>query len=182
MRGAPAPGPRNHHTPATGGSHVGAGPGSSVPRVPHQGAGAFFPAGLAYGSTSHGDRLYVADNLSALAGGSAGNAPGHTDIELSPADDPDQADHPGAIAANPERHEVYTANANSDTVSVIDTDSDTLAATIDVALVPGAAKVAIPSGLAVSPDGDQPRRARQHVLHAELRHALSRRCARAAAR
>jgi YVTN family beta-propeller protein len=73
---------------------------------------------------------------------------------LSAPEHPDQADHPGAVAANPVRHEVYTADANSDTVSVIDTDSDTLAATIDVALVPGAAKGAIPSGLAVSPDGD----------------------------
>jgi len=176
-----------------------------------QGAGAFFPAGLAYGHTPHGDRLYVANNLGALAAGTAGNPPGHSisvvdpltntvtktidlgaaleplgvafaasgdkayvtnwlgrsvavidtateakaaDIELSPSGNPDQADHPGAIAANPQRHEVYTANANSDTVSVIDTDTDALAATIDVALAPGAAKGAIPSGLAVSPDGD----------------------------
>ncbi|MEA2222636.1 MAG: hypothetical protein QOH83_1012, partial [Solirubrobacteraceae bacterium] len=175
-----------------------------------QAAGAYFPAGLAYGHTPKGDRLYVAGNLGALAG-AAGNPPGHTvsvvdpgtgavtktidlgsaleplgvafaadgakayvtnwlgrsvsvidtateaktaDIQLSPLDDPDQADHPGAVAANPMRHEVYTANANSDTVSVIDTDSDALATTIDVGLVPGAAKGAIPSGLAVSPDGD----------------------------
>jgi YVTN family beta-propeller protein len=176
-----------------------------------QSAGAFFPAGLAYGHTPLGDRLYVAGNLGAPAGAGAGNAPGHTvsvvdpdtgavtktidlgaaleplgvafsaggdkayvtnwvgrsvsvvdtatqaktaDVVLSPADDPDQADHPGAIAASPERHEVYTANASSDTVSVIDTATNALAATIDVALVPGAAKGAIPSGLAVSPDGE----------------------------
>ncbi len=42
-------------------------------------------------------------------------------ITLSPASNPLQADHPSAIAANPKRDEVYTANANSDTVSVIDT-------------------------------------------------------------
>ena len=38
-------------------------------------------------------------------------------ILLSPADDPLQADHPTAIAANPRNDEIYTANASSDTVS-----------------------------------------------------------------
>jgi YVTN family beta-propeller protein len=51
------------------------------------------------------------------------------------------------------RDEIYTANANSDTVSVIDSAHDTLAATIDVSLVGGGPKGAIPNGLAVSPDG-----------------------------
>jgi YVTN family beta-propeller protein len=173
-------------------------------------AGAYFPAGLAYGETPHGARLYAAGNLGAAAGDAAGNPPGHTvsvidpaggavtktielgralaplgvtfaaggrkayvtnwlgrsvsvvdtdaeakiaDILLSPPDDPDQADHPSAIAAGDRRGEVYTANANSDTVSVIDTASDRLVATIDVALVRGGPKGAIPDGLAVSPDG-----------------------------
>jgi YVTN family beta-propeller protein len=168
----------------------------------------FFPAGLAYGKTPLGDRLYVVNNLSGPAGGT--NPPGHTvtvvdpatgattatidlgtplqplgvafdrdgrkayvtnwagrsvsvidtgsqakttDIELSPADDPELADHPSAVVANPARDEVYTANANSDTVSVLDTAADTVAATIDVALVTGGPKGAIPDGLAVSPDG-----------------------------
>src|SRR5262245_52084835 len=39
-------------------------------------------------------------------------------IELSPASRPLEADHPSGIAANPVRDELYTANANSDTVSV----------------------------------------------------------------
>jgi YVTN family beta-propeller protein len=172
--------------------------------------GACFPAGLAYGHTPLGDRLYVADNLSGPAGGAAGNPPGSKvsvidpasgnvttmidlgdrleplgvafdrqgdkayvtnwlgrsvsvidtaaqtasgRIQLSPAADPGQADHPSAIAANPVRDEVYTANANSDTISVIDTAHDRLAATIDAALVPGGPKGAIPNGLVVSPDG-----------------------------
>ena len=135
-----------------------------------------FPAGLAYGKTPHGDRIYVANNLGGAPGTS--NPPGRTvtvidpktnhvvktidlglalqpygvafgrngrkvyvtnwmgrsvsvidtarettlrQITLSPATNPLQADHPSAIAANPRRDEVYTANANSDTVSVIDT-------------------------------------------------------------
>src|SRR5262249_17317165 len=64
-------------------------------------------------------------------------------------------DHPSGIAANPVRDEVYTANANSDTVSVIDTRTDALAATIDVGLVPNGPKGSIPDGLGMSPDGSR---------------------------
>ena len=170
----------------------------------------FFPAGLAYGHTPHGDRIYVANNLASKA--SSSNPPGHqltiinpadnsventvdlgpalaplgvafsadgrqayvtnwlgrsvsvidtstehkiADVELSPQTDPLQADHPSAIASNPSprRPEIYTANANSDTVSVLDTTTNRLVATIDVALVRGGPKGAQPDGLAVSPDG-----------------------------
>ena len=136
----------------------------------------YFPAGLAYGKTPRGDRIYVANNLGGVAG--ATNPPGRTvtvidpktnhvvktidlglalqpygvtfgrngrkayvtnwmgrsvsvidtrtervrrRILLSPPSNPQLADHPNAIAANPRRNEVYTANGNSDTVSVIDT-------------------------------------------------------------
>ena len=41
-----------------------------------------------------------------------------------PPNNPLLADHPNAIAANPRRNEVYTANGNSDTVSFIDTRRD----------------------------------------------------------
>lgn len=75
------------------------------------------------------------------------------DVQLSPADDPAQADHPSGIAANPHRDEVYTADANSDSVSVIDTASDAVTATIPVGLVPNGPKGSNPVGLGVSPDG-----------------------------
>jgi YVTN family beta-propeller protein len=75
------------------------------------------------------------------------------DVQLSPVSNPAQADHPVAIAANPVRDEVYTANASSDTVSVIDSAHPHLLDTIDVRLVHGPLG-AIPDGLAVSPDGD----------------------------
>ena len=45
-------------------------------------------------------------------------------ILLSPPSNPLHADHPNAIATNPRRNEVYTANGNSDTVSFIDTRRD----------------------------------------------------------
>jgi YVTN family beta-propeller protein len=78
-------------------------------------------------------------------------------MELSPRSNPLQADHPSAIAASSVRDEVYTANANSDTVSVVDTRTDRLAATIAVGLVPN------------GPEGLDPRRAlseprRAHAL------------------
>jgi YVTN family beta-propeller protein len=168
-----------------------------------------FPAGIAYGHTPKGDRIYVVNNLAANAAGGA-NPPGHTvtvidpasgtvtgtielgtplqpigvafdrggrkayvtnwmgrsvsvidtrteakttDVELSPQSNPLQADHPGAVAANPKRDELYVANSSSDTVSVIDTRTDRLAATIDVALVRGGPKGANPDGVDVSPDG-----------------------------
>jgi YVTN family beta-propeller protein len=168
-----------------------------------------FPAGLAYGRTPQGDRIYVANNLSGP--GIEGNPPGRSvtvidpatnavtgtiylgaarqpldvtfertgrkayvtnwmgrsvsvvdtalqwrvrDVLLSPRTRPLQADHPSAIAANPVRNEVYTANANSDTVSVIRTTRpDRLVETIDVRLSPIARPGASPSGVAVSPDG-----------------------------
>src|SRR5829696_7747720 len=42
-----------------------------------------FPAGMAYGSTPHGDRLYVANNLAGRAGDT--NPPGHTVTVIDPA-------------------------------------------------------------------------------------------------
>src|SRR5262245_29085871 len=75
-------------------------------------------------------------------------------IDVSPLSDPGQSDHPIGISANPVRDEVYTANANSDTVSVIDTRRDRVTDTIDVGLVPHGPKGSMPEGLGVSPDGE----------------------------
>ena len=171
-----------------------------------------FPAGIAYGQTPLGDRLYVANNLggdpftTGAVRGSAG-PPGHGH---QPGHGPDHRhDRPRARRSTrsasrstttatkayvtnwmgrsvsvidttaqrvwrpsgsrrptirsrpithgdrrqPENDEIYTANAISDTVSVLDSRRDRLAATIDVALVPGAPKGSMPEGLAVSPDG-----------------------------
>ncbi len=166
-----------------------------------------WPAGLAYGTTPRGSRLYVTNNLSSNPVDGI-NPPGHTVTVLDPrtnqivntidlgtplqplgvtfdrtgakayvtqwmgravaaidtasetkvadislGDDVLRADHPSAIAANPRRDEVYTANASSDTVSVIDTTTDRVTATIGVGLVPGGPKGATPDGLVASPDG-----------------------------
>ena len=42
----------------------------------------YFPAGLAYGHTPRGDRIYVANNLSGVAG--ATNPPGRTVTVIDP--------------------------------------------------------------------------------------------------
>lgn len=172
----------------------------------------FFPAGMAYGNTPLGDRIYVANNLSAHASNPAGNPAGGQvtvidpatnqvtgtidlganlqsvavafdrsgdkayvtewmgrsvavidtrtqtllgRIELSPPEDPLQADHPIAITANPARNEMYVSNAASDTVSIINTETDSVAGTIDVSLVHDGPKGANPQGLDVTPDGSQ---------------------------
>jgi YVTN family beta-propeller protein len=69
------------------------------------------------------------------------------------ADDPLQADHPSAVATSPDRDEAYVANANSDTVSVVDSRDGTVLATIPVGLVPNGPKGATPVGLTVAPNG-----------------------------
>ena len=60
---------------------------------------------------------------------------------------PQLADHLNAIAANPRRNEVYTANGNPDTVSVIDTKRDRVKRTMSVALARGARTGSMPNGL-----------------------------------
>jgi len=155
----------------------------------------FFPAGIAYGHTPLGDRLYVAENLGGKTNPDVTyeDPPGHAvtvinpktnkvtatidlgtpldpmdvafnnegtkafvtnwvgrsvsvidtatqrkigDILLSPQNDPLLADHPTGIAANPQSDELYVADTSSDTVSVIDSRTNTLVATIPVGLGP----------------------------------------------
>jgi len=61
--------------------------------------------------------------------------------------------HPNAMALNPQRAELYVANADSDTISVISTITQEVIRTIDLSPFPGARVGASPDGLTVSPDG-----------------------------
>jgi YVTN family beta-propeller protein len=61
--------------------------------------------------------------------------------------------HPSALATNPARPELYVADTDSDTVSVIDTTTNRRLRTIGLAPYPGAPVGTSPNGLAVSPDG-----------------------------
>ena len=56
---------------------------------------------------------------------------------------------PNAIAANPRRNEVYTANGNSDSVSIINTKHERVVRTMAVGLAHGVRTGSMPNGLAV---------------------------------
>src|SRR5262249_45620485 len=61
--------------------------------------------------------------------------------------------HPTAMLLNPANHELYVANADSDTISVLDTSSNQEVRTIDLRSLPGIPFGAGPNGLAISSDG-----------------------------
>jgi YVTN family beta-propeller protein len=61
--------------------------------------------------------------------------------------------HPSAMALSPDGRRLYVANANSDSISVIDTAQDTVEATLDVRLTRSAPLGSAPNAIAVSPDG-----------------------------
>ncbi len=61
--------------------------------------------------------------------------------------------HPSALAIDPVRPRIYAANTDDDSVSVVDTASDRVVATLSLAPYPGAPAGSVPDALAVSPDG-----------------------------
>jgi len=61
--------------------------------------------------------------------------------------------HPTAMLLNPVNHELYVANADSDTISVLDTSTNHVVRTIDLRSLPGIPFGAGPNGLAISKDG-----------------------------
>jgi YVTN family beta-propeller protein len=61
--------------------------------------------------------------------------------------------HPSALVFSPDHAILYVANSNSDSVSVIDTKTNSLARTFDVKAAPGLPPGASPTALAVSRDG-----------------------------
>lgn len=61
--------------------------------------------------------------------------------------------HPGAMALSPDGRKLYVANANSDSVSVIDTTADAVVGTINVKPDEKLPWGSLPNGLAISADG-----------------------------
>jgi YVTN family beta-propeller protein len=91
----------------------------------------YFPAGLAYGHTPKGDRIYVANNLAAPASG-AGNPPGHQVTVIDPATDKvtntidlGQAQQPFGVAFDRTGKRAYVTNWMGRSVSVINTATET---------------------------------------------------------
>ncbi len=61
--------------------------------------------------------------------------------------------HPSALLLSGDGKRLFVANANSDTISVIGTETDSVVATLDVRLFEGAPLGSAPNALALSPDG-----------------------------
>ena len=61
--------------------------------------------------------------------------------------------HPSGTAFSPDGSHLYVANANSDTISVIDTTRDAVVQTLDAKPMPDLPFGSAPNALAVSPDG-----------------------------
>ncbi len=61
--------------------------------------------------------------------------------------------HASGLALSPDGARLFVANALSDTVSVIETSSDTVAVTVDVSPYPRAPMGSLPNAVALAPDG-----------------------------
>ena len=60
---------------------------------------------------------------------------------------------PADLALSADGHHLFTANANSETISVISTDDDTVVETIPTSPAPGKLAASCPNGLSLSQDG-----------------------------
>jgi len=122
--------------------------------------GGNFPAGLAFGNTPRGPRLYVADNLGGppFTTGSYEDPPGHTvtvidpgtnqvtdTIDLGPALDP------LAVAFNRDATKAYVTEWAGRSVAVLDTDSQRLLGRILLSPLSNPLQADHPSGITANP-------------------------------
>lgn len=121
-----------------------------------------FPAGLAYGRTPKGDRLYVANNLSGPASSVAGNPPGHTVTVIDPASgkatgtvDLGAALQPLDVAFDRTGAKAYVTNWLGRSVSVISTASESKTADITLSPRENPARADHPSAVTANPVRDE---------------------------
>jgi YVTN family beta-propeller protein len=124
--------------------------------VPH------FPAGLAYGHTPKGDRLYVAENLSSPASGAAGNPPGHEVTVIDPATDQvtgtidlGVTGAPLGVAFDREGDKALVTDWLARSVSVIDTSTEQPVATIQLSPPDQPLQADHPGAIAANPQRDE---------------------------
>jgi YVTN family beta-propeller protein len=119
-----------------------------------------FPAGMAYGATPRGDRLYVANNLGGRAG--ASNPPGRTVTVIDPATNAVTSVIDLGVAAQPfgvtfERggRKAYVTQWLGRSVTVVDTASETAIRQIALSSATKPLQADHPSAIAANPRRDE---------------------------
>jgi YVTN family beta-propeller protein len=119
-----------------------------------------FPAGMAYGRTPRGDRLYVANNLNGRAG--ATNPPGRTVTVIDPATnavtsviDLGVAAQPFGVAFERSGRKAYVTQWMGRSVSVIDTAKEATIRQISLSPVTDPLRADHPSAIAANPRRDE---------------------------
>jgi YVTN family beta-propeller protein len=119
-----------------------------------------FPAGLAYGTTPHGDRLYVANNLAGRAGDT--NPPGHTVTVIDPATsavtnviDLGMAAQPFGVTFDRTGTKAYVTQWLGRAVSVIDTATETTLRHVTLSPATNPLQADHPSAIAANPKRDE---------------------------
>ena len=119
-----------------------------------------FPAGMAYGTTPHGDRLYVANNLAGRAGDT--NPPGHTVTVIDPATsavtnviDLGMAAQPLGVTFDRTGAKAYVTQWLGRSVSVIDTATETTLHHITLSPPANPLQADHPSSIAANPRRDE---------------------------
>jgi YVTN family beta-propeller protein len=121
-----------------------------------------FAAGLAYGRTPLGDRLYVANNLSGPAGGAAGNPAGGTVTVIDPATGTTEATidlghrlQPLGVAFDRTGEKALVTNWMGRSVSVIDTATEAKVADVELSPLDEPLRADHPSAIAANPVRDE---------------------------
>ncbi|MGI8779750.1 MAG: alkaline phosphatase family protein [Solirubrobacteraceae bacterium] len=119
-----------------------------------------FPAGIAYGRTPRGDRLYVANNLSGRAGDT--NPPGHTVTVIDPATNGVTSVIDLGVAAQPfgvafERHgaKAYVTQWMGRSVSIVDTAAEVVKRELLLSPLSNPLQADHPSAIAANPKRDE---------------------------
>ena len=119
-----------------------------------------FPAGIAYGTTPHGDRLYVANNLAGRAGDT--NPPGRTVTVIDPATnavtnviDLGMAAQPLGVTFDRTGAKAYVTQWLGRSVSVIDTATETTLRQITLSPATNPLQADHPSAIAANPKRDE---------------------------
>lgn len=121
----------------------------------------YFPAGLAYGHTPRGDRVYVANNLAIPASG-AGNPPGYMVTIINPNTnevtgtvDLGQAQQPLGVTFDRTGKRAYVTNWMGRSVSVIGTKSEREISSISLSPQTNPLKADHPSAITANPKRDE---------------------------